>query len=526
MPSPRPDENQDEFLDRCMSDPEAVDDFPDPDQRYAFCQSQWETRAVTVQHKQFLQAIARRRSQNTSPPKGGFGYGVGTADLYLRQVLDTVDELPPALRIDDQAMKRAAGTLTLCQPDDQLERFATLGQEPAASSKLANSLEPADILPKGVEAPANTLMVLQHVVTTPREDRDTDVLLTEGAELDPQAPLLWQHIHTFPMGKVITKLKQDKTVLRVATALLDVNELTSDAAKLIAGGVLRISHGFRVLNYEERKDEDGEPVYGFLIKRFEIMEVSLVSVPSNVEAEIELYAAGKLASPTFKSHAKRLFDARTKQAPGFELSGEGGAAAPSQESSAGEVAPSQGGREGDSKGQPPAAVSTETKRGRVLSQRMQDRLQETVDDLDELEATELSRSQKALVRGCKGRLQECLNEAGDGEDSAQPEPKSAPADPEHATKAPPENPADTKPEPTPDPQPKTEESAGDNSSDPPPPAPAPAAPELTVEAAMQHVIAKADADQIVMCTNALQALQRTHDADAAAAAYRRAIGVF
>jgi HK97 family phage prohead protease len=42
MPTPRDGESRDDFLDRCMSDNEAVNDFPDTDQRFAFCNSVWE----------------------------------------------------------------------------------------------------------------------------------------------------------------------------------------------------------------------------------------------------------------------------------------------------------------------------------------------------------------------------------------------------------------------------------------------------------------------------------------------------
>lgn len=42
MPNPNPNERKDEFIKRCMSDSEALKDFPENDQRYAFCQSQWE----------------------------------------------------------------------------------------------------------------------------------------------------------------------------------------------------------------------------------------------------------------------------------------------------------------------------------------------------------------------------------------------------------------------------------------------------------------------------------------------------
>lgn len=50
MPSPRKGETRDEFLSRCMADGEARSDFPDEDQRFAFCNSQWDRRdnAATV----------------------------------------------------------------------------------------------------------------------------------------------------------------------------------------------------------------------------------------------------------------------------------------------------------------------------------------------------------------------------------------------------------------------------------------------------------------------------------------------
>ncbi len=42
MPTPTANEDRDEFVDRCMSDPEARRDFPDADQRLAFCESQYD----------------------------------------------------------------------------------------------------------------------------------------------------------------------------------------------------------------------------------------------------------------------------------------------------------------------------------------------------------------------------------------------------------------------------------------------------------------------------------------------------
>lgn len=44
MPTPNYNENRNQFLNRCMSDAESMSDFPSNDQRYAFCNSQWDNR--------------------------------------------------------------------------------------------------------------------------------------------------------------------------------------------------------------------------------------------------------------------------------------------------------------------------------------------------------------------------------------------------------------------------------------------------------------------------------------------------
>jgi len=44
MPEPLTNENRNDFLERCMIDAESQSDFPDSDQRYAFCNSQWDNR--------------------------------------------------------------------------------------------------------------------------------------------------------------------------------------------------------------------------------------------------------------------------------------------------------------------------------------------------------------------------------------------------------------------------------------------------------------------------------------------------
>lgn len=57
MPKPTPNETKDEFLNRCMGDEEAVNDFPENDQRYAVCNSMWEESKMSAFSK-FRRAFA------------------------------------------------------------------------------------------------------------------------------------------------------------------------------------------------------------------------------------------------------------------------------------------------------------------------------------------------------------------------------------------------------------------------------------------------------------------------------------
>lgn len=475
MPQPSQGETRDDFLNRCMADGEANEDFPDPAQRYAFCLSQWENRTVNeTNHDRLLAKIVSRKGG------GRFGGGITTADRYVRMGLDFCgDTLAPADKIDS-LLRRAAGTLVYCDPESGAEQ-----------TKRAAEID--DLLPDGIKPPKNTLMLIQHVLTTPREDRDGDILMTDGAELDPKAPLLWQHNHMQPIGVTVAKLKQTKSVLQLVSALLDLNDTTADAAKLIEADALRFSHGFRVLDWEERTNEDGSPKWGFLIKAFEIMEASLVSVPSNVDAEIQLYASGKLTSGLFKTHAKHLYDLRPVIVPGATLPPEPGATddkgpagEPHEPTGVGAV-PS-GDPAGAAGADPPvpsttAATepSTPVKQGRVLSQRNVDAINEAIEDLAELSDTDLTRGQKALLKGAIGKLKQVIKDSQQDDDG-------------------------------------DDDGKGHSG-------PAAELPEPSLEDAMTRILREADERQLRSFAETLKCLTGLRQDDAKAAAYRRARGL-
>jgi hypothetical protein len=57
MPTPKPQEPHDDYIQRCMSDQESVDSFPDEEQRYAVCESMWDEVKQTAYSK-YRQAFA------------------------------------------------------------------------------------------------------------------------------------------------------------------------------------------------------------------------------------------------------------------------------------------------------------------------------------------------------------------------------------------------------------------------------------------------------------------------------------
>jgi len=99
--------------------------------------------------------------------------------------------------------------------------------------------------------------------------------------------------------------------------------LANDAATLVEFGALRISHGFIPSEWEERRDKKSDEFLGFHITKYDMIEVSLVSVPSNTDAIITAFSREKLFHPTMKSWAKSLHDARIVSVKGFDVDAEG-----------------------------------------------------------------------------------------------------------------------------------------------------------------------------------------------------------
>jgi hypothetical protein len=174
-------------------------------------------------------------------------------------------------------------------------------------------------------------------------------------------------------------------------------------------------------------------------------------VPSNTDAEIELFSRGKLESDFMKAHAKQMWDNRAVQAQGTDITADAdtGISQPEVEKVAGdETSDAQvdvlsAGKEvvAEVQDAEPEFKTTEEglkyrilpdcphlKAGRTLSARNVEILKEVIADLDELASMELTRGAKALCDRCMTRLADIVESAApiDDEDKSEAtETKSA-----------------------------------------------------------------------------------------------------
>jgi hypothetical protein len=115
-------------------------------------------------------------------------------------------------------------------------------------------------------------------------------------------------------GKSIGVLEHNASKLTASYAVIDT-ALGNDVAKMIEFECLRISHGFKALEYEpidiKAAQKDGENYRGgWRIKRFKIVETSAVSIPANEDAIITGHSKGLFEHPFVKAMAMKKFEAR------------------------------------------------------------------------------------------------------------------------------------------------------------------------------------------------------------------------
>lgn len=137
-----------------------------------------------------------------------------------------------------------------------------------------------------VKAVSEDERVITGIATTPTPDRMGDILEPLGAEFAAEIPALWQHNHHEPVGHVTlgkATAKGIPFVIRMVLtdepgALKDRLDEAWQSVKLKL--VKAVSVGFRALEYALM--EGG----GVRFLKFEILELSLVTVPANADCTI------------------------------------------------------------------------------------------------------------------------------------------------------------------------------------------------------------------------------------------------
>jgi len=167
-------------------------------------------------------------------------------------------------------------------------------------------------------------------ISTEAVDRDNDIIKAEGAILDnyrKNPVVLFGHNYRDVEAVVGKTLEVEAVPEKGVRARFQFtpkgdNPKADIAHRLWAGGFLNAtSVGFNPLEYEKRKDEDGEFLdYGYLFNSWELLEFSIVPVPANQDAlrlaikevENEIF---DMDNPYLRNEQKEIFEAYNESEP-------------------------------------------------------------------------------------------------------------------------------------------------------------------------------------------------------------------
>lgn len=130
--------------------------------------------------------------------------------------------------------------------------------------------------------------VIEGIATTAQVDSYGDIVEPMGAEFDLPMPLLWQHEHDKPVGHVeFAKPTRDGVPFRAR--IFSINEpgklkdrLDEAWQSVKLGLVKAVSIGFRPIEWTTLKEG------GYRFEKWKWVELSLVTIPANTEATIDV----------------------------------------------------------------------------------------------------------------------------------------------------------------------------------------------------------------------------------------------
>lgn len=161
-----------------------------------------------------------------------------------------------------------------------------------------------------VKAVDDEQRIIEGIATTPTPDRYEDVVETEGAEFTLPLPFLYQHNARQPIGNVIeTSIKKDGMKIRAKLAGAGVADFIDEAWNLIKAKLVRgLSIGFRSLEESYDKVTGG---YRFI--RWELLEISAVTIPANQDANISAVKSASVNALTAISRGRETDRPKDKQ---------------------------------------------------------------------------------------------------------------------------------------------------------------------------------------------------------------------
>ncbi len=135
--------------------------------------------------------------------------------------------------------------------------------------------------------------IFEAMITTESVDRDQDVIVAAGGDLESfrKNPVVLDS-HMYVSGAVIGKSLKEEVIegkgikATFKFAPREISERADNIRKLWEGGFLNaVSIGFIAHDTERRTDENGEELRrGLMFNEWELLEFSIVPVPSNQDA--------------------------------------------------------------------------------------------------------------------------------------------------------------------------------------------------------------------------------------------------
>lgn len=142
--------------------------------------------------------------------------------------------------------------------------------------------------------------IIEGIASTPKLDRQGDVMESDGAVFTLPMPLLWQHRHDQPIGTVVAARATKSGIHIRAQIAKGVLPFIEDAWALIKSRLVRgLSIGWHPIKAQQLS---GGRLH---VTKWDLLEVSAVTVPANADTNITLIKsldAAYLAAPGTRTH--------------------------------------------------------------------------------------------------------------------------------------------------------------------------------------------------------------------------------